>query len=203
MIRREEFNKILKLIDAGILASNDNLVDVSKLSNDLVGYDSFEVDFKIGSIDDPIVINETNSIDTTLVNVQEFIDYYNEKEQLKLSKNKYTLSWGFSFYGLTIDIEDILFDTFQITTDKFKTNEAIRTYLTSAFKIVKPCLINPMDNGSIIDAKGFGFKLNLDNLIHLRTLDNVGYSNLIKDLSDDGEIKLTLSYSISLIVSKG
>ena len=153
MIRREEFNKILQLIDAGIIAPNDSLVNVSKLIDDIQDSESFNIDFKIGSVTDPIIITSTDTIDGNILKIQDFIESFNQKEQLKITKNKYSLSWKLSFYGLVIDIEDILFDNFKVSSGEFTTSEAMASYLTSAFKIIKLCLIDPMNISNIQAAK--------------------------------------------------
>ena len=202
MIRREEFNKILQLIDAGIIASNDSLVNISKLTNGINDSESFNINFNIGSLDDPIIITSTNSIDENMLKIQEFIDTFNQKEQLKITKNKYSLSWKLSFYGLVIDIEDILFDSFKVTSNEFTISEDIASYLTSAFKIIKLCLIDPMNISNLQAATAKGFEIDLSNLRYFKEIDAYEYSELIKKTNSAGKIRLTLSYSIDIIVNK-
>ena len=202
MIRREEFNKILQLIDAGIIAPNDSLVNVSKLIDDIQDSESFNIDFKIGSVTDPIIITSTDTIDGNILKIQDFIESFNQKEQLKITKNKYSLSWKLSFYGLVIDIEDILFDNFKVSSGEFTTSEAMASYLTSAFKIIKLCLIDPMNISNIQAAKTFGFDVDLSNLRYFKEIDQHEYSELIKNTNSAKKISLTLSYSISIMVNK-
>lgn len=202
MIRREEFNKILQLIDAGIIASNDSLVNISKLTNGLNDSESFNINFNIGSLDDPIIIKSTNSIDENMLKIQEFIDGFNQKEQLRITKNKYSLSWKLSFYGLVIDIEDILFDGFKVTSGEFTTSEAMASYLTSTFKIIKLCLIDPMNISNIQAAQALGFEIDLNNLRYFKEIDSFEYAELIKKTNIAGKIRLTVSYSVDIIVNK-
>lgn len=202
MIRREEFNKILQLIDAGIIASNDSLVNISKLTNGLNDSESFNINFNIGSLDDPIIIKSTNSIDENMLKIQEFIDGFNQKEQLRITKNKYSLSWKLSFYGLVIDIEDILFDGFKVTSGEFTTTETMASYLTSAFKIIKLCLIDPMNISNIQAAQALGFEIDLNNLRYFKEIDSFEYAELIKKTNIAGKIRLTISYSVDIIVNK-
>lgn len=202
MIRREEFNKILQLIDAGIIASNDSLVNISKLTNGLNDSESFNINFNIGSLDDPIIIKSTNSIDENMLKIQEFIDGFNQKEQLRITKNKYSLSWKLSFYGLVIDIEDILFDGFKVTSGEFTTSEAMASYLTSTFKIIKLCLIDPMNISNIQAAQALGFEIDLNNLRYFKEIDSFEYAELIKKTNIAGKIRLTISYSVDIMVNK-
>ncbi len=202
MIRREEFNKILQLIDAGIIAPNDSLVNVSKLIDDIQDSESFNIDFNIGSVTDPIIITSTDTIDGNILKIQDFIESFNQKEQLKITKNKYSLSWKLSFYGLVIDIEDILFDNFKVSSGEFTTSEAMASYLTSAFKIIKLCLIDPMNISNIQAAKTFGFDVDLSNLRYFKEIDQHEYSELIKNTNSAKKINLTFSYSISIMVNK-
>ena len=202
MIRREEFNKILQLIDAGIIASNDSLVNISKLTNGLNDSESFNINFNIGSLDDPIIIKSTNSIDENMLKIQEFIDGFNQKEQLRITKNKYSLSWKLSFYGLVIDIEDILFDGFKVTSGEFTTSETMASYLTSTFKIIKLCLIDPMNISNIQAAQALGFEIDLNNLRYFKEIDSFEYAELIKKTNIAGKIRLTVSYSVDIIVNK-
>lgn len=202
MIRREEFNKILQLIDAGIIASNDSLVNISKLTNGINDSESFNINFNIGSLDDPIIIKSTNSIDENMLKIQEFIDIFNQKEQLRITKNKYSLSWKLSFYGLVIDIEDILFDGFKVTSGEFTKSENIASYLTSAFKIIKLCLIDPTNISNIQAATAKGFEINLSNLRYFKEIDAYEYTELIKKTNSAEKIRLTLSYSIDILVNK-
>ena len=202
MIRREEFNKILQLIDAGIIAPNDSLVNISKLTDSIHDSESFDINFNIGSLADPIIIKSTDTIDTNMIKIQEFIDGFNQKEQLKITKNKYSLSWKLSFYGLVIDIEDILFDSFKVTSNEFTKSEDIASYLTSAFKIIKLCLIDPMNISNLQAATAKGFEINLSNLRYFKEIDAYEYSELIKKTNSAGKIRLTLSYSIGIMVNK-
>lgn len=202
MIRREEFNKILQLIDAGIIAPNDSLVNVSKLIDDIQDSESFNIDFNIGSVTDPIIITSTDTIDGNILKIQDFIESFNQKEQLKITKNKYSLSWKLSFYGLVIVIEDILFDNFKVSSGEFTTSEAMASYLTSAFKIIKLCLIDPMNISNIQAAKTFGFDVDLSNLRYFKEIDQNEYSELIKNTNSAKKINLTFSYSISIMVNK-
>lgn len=202
MIRREEFNKILQLIDAGIIAPNDSLVNISKLTDSIHDSESFDINFNIGSLTDPIIIKSTDTIDTNMIKIQEFIDGFNQKEQLKITKNKYSLSWKLSFYGLVIDIEDILFDSFKVASNEFTKSEDIASYLTSAFKIIKLCLIDPMNISNLQAATANGFEIDLSNLRYFKELDAYEYSELIKKTNSAGKIRLTLSYSIDIMVNK-
>ena len=202
MIRREEFNKILQLIDAGIIAPNDSLVNISKLTDSIHDSESFDINFNIGSLADPIIIKSTDTIDTNMIKIQEFIDGFNQKEQLKITKNKYSLSWKLSFYGLVIDIEDILFDSFKVNSNEFTKSEDIASYLTSAFKIIKLCLIDPMNISNLQAATAKGFEINLSNLRYFKEIDAYEYSELIKKTNSAGKIRLTLSYSIGIMVNK-
>ena len=202
MIRREEFNKILQLIDAGIIAPNDSLVNISKLTDSIHDSESFDINFNIGSLADPIIIKSTDTIDTNMIKIQEFIDGFNQKEQLKITKNKYSLSWKLSFYGLVIDIEDILFDSFKVTSNEFTKSEDIASYLTSAFKIIKLCLIDPMNISNLQAATAKGFEIDLSNLRYFKEIDAYEYSELIKKTNSAGKIRLTLSYSIGIMVNK-
>ena len=202
MIRREEFNKILQLIDAGIIASNDSLVNISKLTNGINDSESFNINFNIGSLDDPIIIKSTNSIDENMLKIQEFIDIFNQKEQLRITKNKYSLSWKLSFYGLVIDIEDILFDGFKVTSGEFTKSENIASYLTSAFKIIKLCLIDPTNISNIQAAQTLGFEIDLNNLRYFKEIDSFEYTELIKKTNNAGKIRLTISYSVDIMVNK-
>lgn len=202
MIRREEFNKILQLIDAGIIASNDSLVNISKLTNGINDSESFNINFNIGSLDDPIIIKSTNSIDENMLKIQEFIDIFNQKEQLRITKNKYSLSWKLSFYGLVIDIEDILFDGFKVTSGEFTKSENIASYLTSAFKIIKLCLIDPTNISNIQAAQTLGFEIDLNNLRYFKEIDSFEYTELIKKTNSAGKIRLTISYSVDIMVNK-
>lgn len=202
MIRREEFNKILQLIDAGIIAPNDSLVNISKLTDSIHDSESFDINFNIGSLTDPIIIKSTDTIDTNMIKIQEFIDGFNQKEQLKITKNRYNLSWKLSFYGLVIDIEDILFDSFKVTSNEFTKSEDIASYLTSAFKIIKLCLIDPMNISNLQAATAKGFEIDLSNLRYFKEMDAYEYSELIKKTNSAGKIRLTLSYSIDIIVNK-
>lgn len=202
MIRREEFNKILQLIDAGIIAPNDSLVNISKLTDTIHDSESFSINFNIGSLDDPIILNATDTIDSNMIKIQEFIDGFNQKEQLKITKNKYNLSWKLSFYGLVIDIEDILFDSFKVNSSEFTSSEAIASYLTSAFKIIKLCLIDPMNITNLQSAQNFGFEIDLSNLRYFKEIDSFEYLELIKKTNSAGKIKLSLSYSVDIIVNK-
>ncbi len=202
MIRREEFNKILQLIDAGIIAPNDSLVNISKLTDSIYDSESFDINFNVGSLTDPIIIKSTDTIDTNMIKIQEFIDGFNQKEQLKITKNKYSLSWKLSFYGLVIDIEDILFDSFKVASNEFTKSEDIASYLTSAFKIIKLCLIDPMNISNLQAATANGFEIDLSNLRYFKELDAYEYSELIKKTNSAGKIRLTLSYSIDIMVNK-
>lgn len=202
MIRREEFNKILQLIDAGIIAPNDSLVNISKLTDSIHDSESFDINFNIGSLADPIIIKSTDTIDTNMIKIQEFIDGFNQKEQLKITKNKYSLSWKLSFYGLVIDIEDILFDSFKVASNEFTKSEDMASYLTSAFKIIKLCLIDPMNISNLQAATAKGFEIDLSNLRYFKEIDTYEYSELIKKTNSAGKIRLTLSYSIDIMVNK-
>lgn len=202
MIRREEFNKILQLIDAGIIAPNDSLVNISKLTDSIHDSESFDINFNIGSLVDPIIIKSTDTIDENMLKIQEFIDGFNRKEQLKITKNKYNLSWKLSFYGLVIDIEDILFDSFKVTSNEFTKSEDIASYLTSAFKIIKLCLIDPMNISNLQAATAKGFEINLSNLRYFKEIDAYEYTELIKKTNSAEKIRLTLSYSIDILVNK-
>lgn len=189
MISRDEFNKVLKLIDAGIITPFDNIQHIIDFSEPIKGSEEFIIDFKIGTADNPSVLGSTNKLNNLLTNTINFIDEFNQKEDLKLSKVKHRLYWELEFYGISINIEDIYVDSFDMDSDNVKKIEGINSYLQRLFKNIKLSLIDPE---TIIN----GFPTNIPNLKYLKNIDSLNYTDVIIKSSVSGNIKLVLSYYI-------
>lgn len=156
MIRREELDKILKLLNAGIIGPELNSsMDLGSPIKRIYGEEIFEFNYKYQNPEDVNDIdimagippkNISNSIDEDLTFINTELDKINNFQTLKISKNDYRYKWKIKFFGLELNIEDTILDfaTIDNTDIGYINNiESINQYLISEFSKLNQFIINP------------------------------------------------------------
>lgn len=190
MIRHEEFNKILQLIDAGILSSERGILNHVDSLSPLVDIESFS--YIING--NPSTSNHT--IDMNLLSIINYINELNTLQNLRIGKNDYQIKWQIKFTGLIINIEDTLINKVRIDSINLKTIDSINEYLLNEFNNLKefvqlPTLAKSQNLNSTIDLK------DLEKLTYYYNMLEEDYTDLVKTTNWD------FQYAISLYYEKG
>ena len=149
MIRREELDKLLQLLNAGIIGPESN--DFDGPVKRLYGMETFVFNFKYDTNNIDIINgnppkNFNNSIDKDLSLIIETLDKVNIVQGLKIGKNSVRYKWKIKFYGLDLNIEETLLDTANIdnTNIGYLGNiEDINQYLISEFNKISSFIKDP------------------------------------------------------------
>ena len=138
MIRRNEFNKILQLIDAGILSSNNELVNLIDSLPPIVDNELFIYEKQTDSTN-----NVNHTIDNNLVSLTDYINDLNLLQSLKIGKNKFQISWALNFNGVDITIENTIINSLEMTNVSLTTIDEINAFLTKEFNSIKTFINSP------------------------------------------------------------
>lgn len=194
MLYREELNKLLQLLDAGIIGFDDNNFDgpVKRV----YGAESFEFDFASTNMN-PTNIHQ--NLDKDLTAIIAIIDKANSLQNLKIGKNTIKYVWKINFFNVVVNIEDAIIDSDNLnkssnTKTYFSSIEDINTYLLDEFgKLISfikdPSISNQLQ--SSIDFQKF------ETLIWYFENYGLDYDDLIS-----GKIKIDFKYVIDIFSEK-
>lgn len=106
MIYREEFEKILKLIDAGIIGSQDSYIESILTTESIINSENFNL---VLSPNGFIYTKDTSNLEKDFLEMDNFIQFLKEKESLRIGKNQFNFDWNLEILDFELYIEDILF----------------------------------------------------------------------------------------------
>lgn len=123
MIRRNEFNKILQLMDAGILTSEKQVTDLIDQKPAYLNIDNYTYNLK-----DKTHNKSSTNINDDIAYITLYINKFNDFEELKLSKNKITLYYDIKPISISINIEDIQLGLLELKNNLTTTNDSIQKF---------------------------------------------------------------------------
>ena len=194
MIKRNEFNKILQLIDAGILSSNNELSNLINSLHPIIDMEVFIYDSSKTGNDSIVIIN--NTIESNLTSLLNYITEVNDFQDLKLGKNKYQVSWELSFIGLDIIIENTIINSFEFLTNKLVDINSINSFLLKEFDNIKGFINTPTESFKTSSQTNIVFTNPNQNLENYYTKYTQDYPDLVTKTS------WNFNYSIKLICNK-
>lgn len=196
MIYKNQFEKLLKLIDAGIIGSQDLYQESISSTDNLINTEDFNLTITFGTDSDTFTVNkETSNIDLDIESIDIFLQDLRNKESLRIGKNSFTFDWNLEIIDYEIKIENMIFGN---VTDKTLKNSSIirlfssaeyldntvQTYLNDSFQKIFNELKNP--GRIMIPDLNFYF----DNL------DVEDYKNLIEN------INIVIVYGFNITIEK-
>lgn len=201
MIRRNELNKILQLIDAGILISDQEIINHIDGLPLIVDSEVFSFDYKTNTI-----TNSNNGIDLYIEDIISYIDRINTLSNIRISKNNIQVSWELYFTDVSISIEDVCIDQFSISSNMVDSIETINTLLSNEFKNIKEYIIEP--NGVIPNTKiEFSKNPNLNFLVlkskFLELTNELEYLKFIEQTRWDFGYSIKLKYTKTPVIVSG
>lgn len=190
MIHRNEFNKVVQLIDAGIIGSHLNQANLQIPNQSITNFENFQITliFPNPGIEPEIGISKTTTnIDDDILFAESSIIKMKEFDLLKIGKNSFNFDWNITFLAYEVNIEDILFNHKDITENNTKSSlefqdQSIIQYLNSLFENIKDELL---DGSAFSELSFYKSKLSLED-----------YNNLISI------VKIKLIYQINFISDK-
>lgn len=185
MIRRNEFNKILQLIDAGVLISDQEVINHINGLPLIIDNEIFSYEFNSNKI-----TNRLASIDVYIEELDAYIQHLNNLSNLRVSKNQIRVWWELSFIGLNVVIEDVSIDAFDIGANSLKTIEEINSMLSVEFQSIKDYIQNP----DVVPTTS-KLKFNQGNFPKFKTLLGAEYQEFIRSSDWNFEYQFKLNYS--------
>lgn len=199
MIHKEQFDKILKLIDAGILWPQDSYVESISTIESLINLEEFKMNITFGTTSDTYsVLKLSNNLEKDIETIEALINQLRNKEQLRIGKNTFNFDWNIEILDYEVSIEDLTIGKF---SDKNLNNYTIlkifnsldyfekkfENYLNNSLSKIFEELRNPTD-------------LNLPDLNDYYKLfvTNNYSSNSYKDLIKNSSIKISYRITINL-----
>lgn len=190
MIHRNEFNKVVQLIDAGIIGSHLNQANLQIPNQSITNFENFQITliFPNPGIEPEIGISKTTAnIDNDILFAESSIIKMKEFDLLKIGKNSFNFDWNITFLAYEVNIEDILFNHKDITENNTKSSlefqdQSIIQYLNSLFENIKDELL---DGSAFSELSFYKSKLSLED-----------YNNLISI------VKIKLIYQINFLSDK-
>lgn len=199
MIHKEQFDKILKLIDAGILWPQDSYVESISTIESLINLEEFKMNITFGTTSDTYsVLKFSNNLEKDIETIEALINQLRNKEQLRIGKNTFNFDWNIEILDYEVSIEDLTIGKF---SDKNLNNYTIlkifnsldyfekkfENYLNNSLSKIFEELRNPTD-------------LNLPDLNDYYKLfvTNNYSSNSYKDLIKNSSIKISYRITINL-----
>lgn len=199
MIHKEQFDKILKLIDAGILWPQDSYIESISTIESLINLEEFKMNITFGTTSDTYsVLKLSNNLEKDIETIEALINQLRNKEQLRIGKNTFNFDWNIEILDYEVSIEDLTIGKF---SDKNLNNYTIlkifnsldyfekkfENYLNNSLSKIFEELRNPTD-------------LNLPDLndYYKLFITNNYSSNSYKDLIKNSSIKISYRITINL-----
>lgn len=199
MIRRNELNKILQLIDAGILISDQEIINHIDGLPLIVDNEIFSFDYKTNKI-----TNSNNGIDLYIEDITSYVDKINTLSNIRISKNNIQVSWELYFTDVSISIEDVCIDQFSIGSNMVDSIETINTLLSNEFKNIKEFILEPT---GIIPNTKIEFSKNPNFLVlkskFLELTNEQEYLKFIEQTRWDFGYSIKLKYTKTPVIVSG
>lgn len=195
MIRRNEYNKLIQLINAGILTSEkDFQANINALSP-ILGEEIYTFNL-LTDVKNKL----TTSIDDNLIALNTFITDINNFEKLKLSKNTYKVFWVLEFTNVVINVEKERYPIEEFVVDTNQNNTyteiaQLNNFLDTEFVNIKNYIQNPKNASSLVTNIKFSEPdTNAFNL-YFKFFDPE-YKSFIDEISSD--ISINFGYTLKL-----
>lgn len=199
MIHKEQFDKILKLIDAGILWPQDSYIESISTIESLINLEEFKMNITFGTTSDTYsILKLSNNLEKDIETIEALINQLRNKEHLRIGKNTFIFDWNIEILDYEVSIEDLTIGKF---SDKNLNNYTIlkifnsldyfekkfESYLNNSLSKIFEELRNPTD-------------LNLPDLNDYYKLfvTNKYSPNSYKDLIKNSSIKISYRITINL-----
>lgn len=213
MIYREEFEKILKLIDAGIIGSQDSYIESILTTESIINSENFNL---VLSSNGFIYTKDTSNLEKDFLEMDNFIQFLKEKESLRIGKNQFNFDWNLEILDFELYIEDILFGYIECKTllnletpiiissnnskDEKNGNVEITEFLNNFFNELFTKLVGKIKNPSLqlFPELNYYFSRynNQINEAQTETPLNENYENLIQHL------KVSINYRVNVEIDK-
>ena len=213
MIYREEFEKILKLIDAGIIGSQDSYIESILTTESIINSENFNL---VLSPNGFIYTKDTSNLEKDFLEMDNFIQFLKEKESLRIGKNQFNFDWNLEILDFELYIEDILFGYIECKTllnletpiiissnnskDENDGNVKISEFLNNFFNELFTKLMEKITNPSLQLFPELNYYFSrYNNQINEAQTEvplNENYENLIQHL------KVSLNYRVNVEIDK-
>lgn len=183
MIHKEQLNKLLQLVDAGILGPHDiqkyKLLNMEPIINNL----KYQVEYDTVNDNISIIDNFENfeTISKDVITIKEIVDSFNTKEDLRISKKIFTGDYKLEIDNFEVHLhpDNIYFGTFNPetlngTSKIFNSDEILNLNLDNIPENLNPDLNNTID---------FNIK-EIWNYLKNPSETNLVPKKLVKDLYD-------------------
>ena len=213
MIYREEFEKILKLIDAGIIGSQDSYIESILTTESIINSENFNL---VLSPNGFIYTKDTSNLEKDFLEMDNFVQFLKEKESLRIGKNQFNFDWNLEILDFELYIEDILFGYIECKTllnletpiiipsnnskdekdGNVKISEFLNNFFNELFTKLKEKITNP--SLQLFPELNYYFSRynNQINEAQTEVPLNENYENLIQHL------KVSLNYRVNVEIDK-
>lgn len=213
MIYREEFEKILKLIDAGIIGSQDSYIESILTTESIINSENFNL---VLSPNGFIYTKDTSNLEKDFLEMDNFIQFLKEKESLRIGKNQFNFDWNLEILDFELYIENILFGYIECKTlinletpiiissnnskDEKDGNVEITEFLNNFFNELFTKLVEKIKNPSLQLFPELNYYFSrYNNQINEAQTEvplNENYENLIQHL------KVSINYRVNVEIDK-
>ena len=210
MIYREEFEKILKLIDAGVIGSQDSYIESILTTESIINSENFNL---VLSPNGFIYTKDTSNLEKDFLEMDNFIQFLKEKESLRIGKNQFNFDWNLEILDFELYIEDILFGYIECKTlinletpiiissnnskDENDGNVEITEFLNNFFNELFTKLMEKITNPSLQLFPELNYYFSqYNNQINEAQTETPLYENLIQHL------KVSINYRVNVEIDK-
>lgn len=200
MIHKQQLDKILNFIDAGIIIPQSAYLDSIKSLEAIINFEDYSINIIYGTtLDNYNKIKLSQNLENDILTMNNILSELNEQESKRIGKNSFTFNWELEILDYEILIEDITIMKIENSILNEESNKVFKKeevenleleeYLNQSFSKLTTELNSPT---KLLSSNLFDYQQEFNNI----TLNSSAYNTLIKNSN------IRISYKIDLTIVK-